>query len=431
MAEQGVQAVRDQPHRRFVPRGDDLSTRGDRLAQRYGTLSPRATVGQGADDAGTAVLGRTAQHLGEDPDEVGAGPGDARPGSGIGGLLRLGAPHEEFRDLLEAALVSRWQAQHLREHRGRQRSREVGDDVRLTSSPGLVDQLGDTLFRPGTELVGGPGGEGVADLAPLAVVSGRVGEQEGARGHAVARDVASRGCPVPEPWITQHGGALGVTEEHQRTRGKSVDGAVPAAQAFSEVVRVVAIGLTENIEGCLLRDAVGPGDRDGGGARVLHSEDSRGCSPAPVVITGPWLPPGSRSDSPHRGDCRRPEGVFGRRAPTRPVPRWPPHDPHDHRKADVTTSEAPFTEESLKTIVVEQFEIPADRLAEDATLEALGLDSLGLLELLVAIEAQTHKEISTLDLPITPGMPYSEAARVVIQAVADAPVVGAGDLVPE
>ncbi|WP_055529473.1 phosphopantetheine-binding protein [Streptomyces alboniger] len=97
----------------------------------------------------------------------------------------------------------------------------------------------------------------------------------------------------------------------------------------------------------------------------------------------------------------------------------------------MTTSEAPFTEESLKTIVVEQFEIPADRLAEDATLEALGLDSLGLLELLVAIEAQTHKEISTLDLPITPGMPYSEAARVVIQAVADAPVVGAGDLVPE
>jgi acyl carrier protein len=97
----------------------------------------------------------------------------------------------------------------------------------------------------------------------------------------------------------------------------------------------------------------------------------------------------------------------------------------------LTASETPFTEEALKTIVVEQFEIPADRLTEDATLEALGLDSLGLLELLVAIESQTHKEISSLELPISPGTPYSEAARVVTQAVAQAPVVGSGDLVTE
>ncbi len=95
----------------------------------------------------------------------------------------------------------------------------------------------------------------------------------------------------------------------------------------------------------------------------------------------------------------------------------------------MTTSEVAFTEESLKTIVVEEFEISATQLTEDATLEELGLDSLGLLELLVAIEAQTHKEISSLDLPISPNTPYHKAARIVTRAVAEAPVVGSGDLV--
>lgn len=80
-------------------------------------------------------------------------------------------------------------------------------------------------------------------------------------------------------------------------------------------------------------------------------------------------------------------------------------------------------------IVVEEFEISADQLTEGATLEELGLDSLGLLELLVAVEARTHKEISTLDLPISPQTPYHEAARVLTRAVAQAPAVGAGDMV--
>ncbi|MFE9372495.1 phosphopantetheine-binding protein [Streptomyces sp. NPDC006711] len=97
----------------------------------------------------------------------------------------------------------------------------------------------------------------------------------------------------------------------------------------------------------------------------------------------------------------------------------------------MTTSQIPFTEEALKTIVVEEFEIPADQLTEDATLETLGLDSLGLLELLVAIEAQTHKEISGMDLPISPNTPYHEAARIVTQAVAEAPAVGSGEPVAE
>ncbi|MFG2716828.1 phosphopantetheine-binding protein [Streptomyces sp. NPDC048416] len=95
----------------------------------------------------------------------------------------------------------------------------------------------------------------------------------------------------------------------------------------------------------------------------------------------------------------------------------------------MTTSEVAFTEETLTKIVVEEFEICADQLTDDATLEELGLDSLGLLELLVAVEAQTRKEISSLDLPISPNTPYREAARIVIQAVAEAPVVGSGDLV--
>ncbi|MEU9097488.1 phosphopantetheine-binding protein [Streptomyces sp. NPDC048361] len=97
----------------------------------------------------------------------------------------------------------------------------------------------------------------------------------------------------------------------------------------------------------------------------------------------------------------------------------------------MTTAQIPFTEESLKALVVEEFEIPAGQLSEDATLEALGLDSLGLLELLVAVEARTRREISTMDLPISPNTPYSEAARIVTRAVAQAPVIGSGDLVAE
>ncbi|MEU7067233.1 phosphopantetheine-binding protein [Streptomyces sp. NPDC053429] len=95
----------------------------------------------------------------------------------------------------------------------------------------------------------------------------------------------------------------------------------------------------------------------------------------------------------------------------------------------MTTSEIPFTEDCLMQMLVEEFDIGPDRLRPDATLAELGLDSLDLLGVLVALDARTRKEVSSEELPITLRTSLVEAARIVCRAVEQARFIGWADTV--
>jgi acyl carrier protein len=49
--------------------------------------------------------------------------------------------------------------------------------------------------------------------------------------------------------------------------------------------------------------------------------------------------------------------------------------------------------EKLKTILVDQFGVPADEVAEEATFEALGLDSLDLVEVTMVVDEELGARI--------------------------------------
>ncbi|WP_329201717.1 MULTISPECIES: acyl carrier protein [unclassified Streptomyces] len=95
----------------------------------------------------------------------------------------------------------------------------------------------------------------------------------------------------------------------------------------------------------------------------------------------------------------------------------------------MTTSEIPFTEDCLMQMLVEEFDISPDRLRPDDTLAEMGLDSLDLLGILVALDARTGKEVSGEELPITLRTSLAEAARIVCRAVAKARSIGWADAV--
>ncbi|KOV57970.1 phosphopantetheine-binding protein [Streptomyces sp. MMG1121] len=80
-----------------------------------------------------------------------------------------------------------------------------------------------------------------------------------------------------------------------------------------------------------------------------------------------------------------------------------------------------FTEESLVAFLAEQFSIEEERLRPDATLEQLGLDSLGLLELIVALENQTGKRLLEDFELVTPSDPLSAVAALLTSALHSAP----------
>jgi len=50
----------------------------------------------------------------------------------------------------------------------------------------------------------------------------------------------------------------------------------------------------------------------------------------------------------------------------------------------------PTTSERIANILTSKYHVPADRIAPDATLESLGLDSLDLIELLFEVEDEFH-----------------------------------------
>lgn len=66
---------------------------------------------------------------------------------------------------------------------------------------------------------------------------------------------------------------------------------------------------------------------------------------------------------------------------------------------------------TLTAILVEDFDIPADEITPDATFEALGLDSLDVVDLTLAIEERTGIKLEDEEL---------EDVRTVGDAVAKA-----------
>lgn len=52
----------------------------------------------------------------------------------------------------------------------------------------------------------------------------------------------------------------------------------------------------------------------------------------------------------------------------------------------------------LEAILVEEFDIPADELSPDATFEALGLDSLDVVDLTLALEERTGVRLEDEEL---------------------------------
>lgn len=78
-----------------------------------------------------------------------------------------------------------------------------------------------------------------------------------------------------------------------------------------------------------------------------------------------------------------------------------------------------FDEGALADLLHEYFGVTADSLRPSATFDDLGLDSLGLMELAVALEDRTGVEMADQLADLTPASTLSEAARAIERAITD------------
>ena len=67
---------------------------------------------------------------------------------------------------------------------------------------------------------------------------------------------------------------------------------------------------------------------------------------------------------------------------------------------DITTTTAATTFERLRTMLVRDYSVDAAKLAPDALLEDLGIDSLGAAELLFNIEDEFGIKVSAEPVPL-------------------------------
>src|SRR5689334_11598840 len=73
-------------------------------------------------------------------------------------------------------------------------------------------------------------------------------------------------------------------------------------------------------------------------------------------------------------------------------------------------------EERLKAILTSEYKVPAEKLTPDARLDELGVDSLGMIELLFKLEDELHIKIPTDDTQLAT---FAEVAAFLKRLIAE------------
>ncbi len=76
-----------------------------------------------------------------------------------------------------------------------------------------------------------------------------------------------------------------------------------------------------------------------------------------------------------------------------------------------------FGAQALASLLKDYFNLPADKLSPTATIEELGLDSLGLMELVVVLEERTGADLNDRLSDISPSDTLEQVAATIESAV--------------
>lgn len=80
-----------------------------------------------------------------------------------------------------------------------------------------------------------------------------------------------------------------------------------------------------------------------------------------------------------------------------------------------------FDDAALTDLLRKFFDVPEEQLRHEATFDELGLDSLGLMEVLVALEETTGVDLVHRLEDLSPATTLGEAARSIQSALAGEP----------
>lgn len=83
-----------------------------------------------------------------------------------------------------------------------------------------------------------------------------------------------------------------------------------------------------------------------------------------------------------------------------------------------------FDEAILTKLLREYFDVPEDQLGPEADFESLGLDSLGFMEMVVAMEDQVGVELVARMEGLSPASTLADVTRIVRTALAESPLPG-------
>ena len=84
----------------------------------------------------------------------------------------------------------------------------------------------------------------------------------------------------------------------------------------------------------------------------------------------------------------------------------------------MSTSDVEALQQKLKEMIAEEFSISIDRLTPDATVESLGIDSLGLIDFMFKVEDELGVDMPDSRTPLlTLADVYAEIAKATPRAV--------------
>ncbi|MFJ2745842.1 acyl carrier protein [Streptomyces sp. NPDC087440] len=78
-----------------------------------------------------------------------------------------------------------------------------------------------------------------------------------------------------------------------------------------------------------------------------------------------------------------------------------------------TPAKQPLTEETLHDVMHTQFKVPRESMTDETTFDELGMDSLALMEVLVALEERTGEELSDKLTELSPASTLAQAREVI------------------